>query len=67
MSVVPLRDNEPIDPGDQSKIRKKTAEKSSSCSEYARASVQNLREDQSMILGPDQAIAGGAFISLSFS
>ena len=63
MSIVPKRDHQPNVPCVQSKIHKNTAGKSSSCSEYARASVQNPREDQSRVLGPDQTI--GAFISFS--
>ena len=58
MLIASKSDHDPMVHGVKSKIRKKNAGKSSSCPEYAQASVQIPREDQPMILGPDQTIGG---------
>ena len=58
MLITSKSDHDPMVHGVKSKIRKKNAGKSSSCPEYAQASVQIPREDQPMILGPDQTIGG---------
>ena len=56
MLIASKSDHDPMVHGVKSKIRKTNAGKSSSCPEYAQASVQIPREDQPMILGPDQTI-----------
>ena len=58
MLIASKSDHDPMVHGVKSKIRKKNAGKSSSCPEYAQASIQIPREDQPMILGPDQTIGG---------
>ena len=50
--------HDPIVHGVKSKIRKKTAGKSSSCPEKARAGFQNPSEDRAILMGADQTIGG---------
>jgi hypothetical protein len=50
--------HEPIIHGVKSTIRTKTAGKSSSGPEYARANFQNLSEDKAILRGRDQTIGG---------
>ena len=58
MSIASKSDQEPIVHGVKSKIRKKTAAKSSSCPEKARAGFQNPSEDRAILMGADQTIGG---------
>ena len=63
MSIASKSDQEPIVHGVKSKIRKKTAGKSSSDPEYAQANFQNPSEDQAILMA--QAKELEAFIGFS--
>ena len=58
MSIASKSYHDPIVHGVKSKIRKKTAGKSSSCPEKARAGFQNPSEDRAILMGADQTIGG---------
>ncbi len=56
MPIASKSYHDPIVHGVKSKIRKKTAGKSSSCPEKARTGFQNPSEDRAILMGADQTI-----------